>query len=66
MNKEQIKRIVEIVKTTPGISLFDIDRKLEGLILGTGQITGITEDEFDCQLVGVGKPLTKTNGGYYA
>ena len=65
MNNEQIKRVVEIVKATPGISLVDIDQKLDGLILGTGQIAGITEDEFDRQLVGEGKPLTKTNGGYY-
>ncbi len=65
MNNEQIRRVVEIVKATPGISLSDIDAKLGGVILGIGSVKGISEREFDENLVGPGKPLSKVEDRYY-
>lgn len=64
MNEEQVKRIVEYVKDNPGISLSDLDAHFNGLIIGLDGNGGMTEEKFDEQLVGKGKPLSKVNDGY--
>jgi len=65
MNKEQMERVLEVVRVNPGISMLGLDAKFDGMILGIGDVSGISEEAFDDQMVGDQKPLKKVDGGYF-